>query len=503
MKKGKMTKLLLAVLALAILAVIYVVLVKWNQDQEAQETETESTQDTVLSISSDEIEELVIQGQDGVLTFAQQDDTWSYEEDSAFPLDEDALLSMVDVLAQVDAVRTLEEPEDLSEYGLETPSLEVLVRTDDGEEVTLQIGDLNSSTGDYYAKLAGEDTVYTISSSVAGAFTDDLYELALADDFPTISSTTITGLTLEKDEEAITLNQEDTGWMIQEGDGWQEADSTKLNELTENAAALAFDNYVDYDAENLSEYGLEDPAMKLTINYTVTETVEAEDSEDDGESTDDADTQDETEEETESETETIEVPMEVTLEVGNFCESEEEDGEGYYYVKLSDSNRIHTMSESTISTWTSLAAIDCADSYVSDIPVTGMTELKVTYEGTTYSLTWKAENTTETDDDGEETTSTTYTYYVDGEEADSTIFSQFCNSAAAIQTQSRLNEEPEDLADATLTLEYTKTDGSTLKAEYRPYENGCYLVLVTGQHPGIVSKLDVEDLVGVFEELLP
>ena len=170
-------------------------------------------------------------------------------------------------------------------------------------------------------------------------------------------------------------------------------------------------------------------------------------------------------------------------------------------MKLADSSAVHTISENSLSTWLDVGYTDCLDSYVSDIPVTGMNSLKVTYGGQTYELTYKEEITTETDEDGEETASTEYTYYVDGAEADTTLFTQFCNAAAAIQTQSHLEAEPENPEDAELVLEYEKTDGTTRKAEYIPYENGVYLVKVSDKQPGLVSKLDVEGLIEKFEEL--
>lgn len=516
MKKQKGKKLLLAVIILALLLGVYLFLQKWNQSQEEAE-ETEAAAEQVMSVASDEIEELALQNGNGQFVFLKSEEGWVYEEDADFPLNQDTLDDAAGNLEEVTANRTLENPAELSEYGLDSPAVQVTVKKTDGTELTLQIGNVNSSTGDYYAKLDGEDEVYTIGSSVASAFESSLYDFAVEDSFPEISSADIDGLKIEREDGTLQFTYGDSAWTVSDGSREGAADSTKMNELTAAAGSLYYDSYVDYNAENLAEYGLDQPCATITIDYTTAETVESsqEDETDTEAAADEADT-DAGSEETEAETETIEVPHQVILQVGSLVPADEKESEdateestdetdaaeNYYYVKLGDSNAIHTVSESSLRAWLDVTYTDSIDSYVSDIPVTGMNALKVTYGGKTYTLTYQAESTTETNEDGEETESTEYTYYVDGTEVDSTLFTQFCNGAAAIQTQSRMEEEPENVGEAVLVLEYEKTDSAVLKVEYIPYESGLYLVRATEKQPGLVNKLDVEDLIGSLEKLL-
>lgn len=557
MKKQKWKKLLLAVTVLVLLLAVYLVLQKWNQTQE-EAAETETAAEQVMSAASDEIEKLTIQRESGSLAFVKSEDGWRYEEDADFPLNQDILDGAAANLEEVTANRRLEDAAELSEYGLDSPAVQVTVKKTDGTEVTLQIGNRNSSTGDYYAKLAGEDTVYTIGSTAASAFDKELYDFAVEDSFPEIPAANVDGMKIEKEESTLSFAYENSSWTVSDGSREEEADSAKLSELTAAAGSLTYDSYVDYRAEDLAKYGLDAPTARITIAYTTTETAESsrqdesnagDASEKTGTATEDASektgtateaasekagtatedtvegteinpagTNEETEAKTETEAETVEVSHQVILEVGSLvpaeassdaesgnaaeeASDETETAERFYYVKLADSGAVHTISENSLSTWLDVAYTDCLDSYVSDIPVTGMNSLKVTYGGQTYELTCREESTTETDEDGEETVSTEYTYYVDGAEADTTLFTRFCNAAAAIQTQSRLEAEPENPGEAVLILEYEKTDSSTRKAEYIPYENGVYLVKVSDKQPGLVSKLDVEGLIEKFEEL--
>lgn len=543
MKKQKWKKLLLAVTVLVLLLAVYLVLQKWNQTQE-ETAETETAAEQVMSAASDEIEKLMIQRESGSLAFVKSEDGWRYEEDADFPLNQDILDGAAANLEEVTANRRLEDVAELSEYGLDSPAVQVTVKKTDGTEVTLQIGNRNSSTGDYYAKLAGEDTVYTIGSTAASAFDKELYDFAVEDSFPEIPAANVDGMKIEKEESTLSFAYENSSWTVSDGSREEEADSAKLSELTAAAGSLTYDSYVDYRAEDLAKYGLDAPTARITIAYTTTETAESsrqdesnagDASEKTGTATEDAsekagtdieDTVEGTETnqadvnaETEAETETIEVPHQVILEIGNQvpaeilsdaekgnaaeeASDETETAERFYYVKLADSGAVHTISENSLSTWLDVAYTDCLDSYVSDIPVTGMNSLKVTYGGQTYELTCREESTTETDEDGEETASTEYTYYVDGAEADTTLFTRFCNAAAAIQTQSHLEAEPENPGEAVLILEYEKTDGTIQRVEYLSYESGLYLVKTTDRQPGLVSRLDIEELIESFKELI-
>lgn len=503
MKKQKWKKLFLALAVLVLLLAVYLILQKWNRAQE--ETEETEASEQIVSLDPDEIGKLTVKNQSGSLTFVKLGDAWSYEADAEFPLNQETLDGTAETLKEVTANRRLEDGAELSEYGLDSPALQITVEKTDGTELTLQIGDENGVTGDYYAKLAEEDTIYTIGSSVASAFEKELYDYAVEDDFPEISSADVDGITIEKaDGTQLLFTYEDSSWTVSDGSRSAEADSAKMSELTAAVGSLAYDSYVDYHAEDLTGYGLDQPAARVTIAYTTTESS-AEDETDTEAVSEEA----EETETGETDTETAEVPHQVILEVGSVVpektpeteEADDETGEGtgsaeaFYYVKLADAAAVHTVSGSALSTWLNASYADCLDSCVSNIPITGMSALKVTYGRKTYELTYQAEHVTETD-------STEYIYYVDGKEADTTRFTQFCNGAAAVRAQSRMEKEPEDAGEAVLVLEYEKTDGTKQKVSYIPYENGLYLAEVTGRQPGLVSKLDVESLIGDFEELI-
>lgn len=535
--------------------------------QEENAEETEETVDFPVSLTQEDLAKVTVENENGTMTFVCEDGAWSYEEDENFPLDEEALSAKLNNLASITADRKLEAVEDVSEYGLDDPAIVVTVETADGESYTLDIGNPNESTGDYYVMADGEKDVYTIPSAMPDAMALDIYDVADDEDFPSLTTTDMTGIAIEgKEGTAEFVKKETDGtstWKLISPDGTESSvDSTQMDSLLSSASSLSYSGYVDYTDENLADYGLDDPAGKITLTTLETEETEEEtETEEVGETeaaeseeaaeteeavTEGTDTEEAEETETEAETEAEKVTVIRTLLVGN------QDEDGNYYVKLEGSAGVHTMTESVLSAFLTLDEMDYLDLYVNDIPKTALESLRVTYEGETKELTVESEEvaaaeeeteetendseaetagldteeteetgndsqeetagteTEETVKDGEEETETeseteteiVYHYLVDGEEADETTFNTFYNSLTALKGQRRIAEDEADVSGTPqLTLNFTKTDGTEVTTEYYLGSDGLYTVLSSEALPAKVSKLDVEKVLDSYTEL--
>ena len=71
-------------------------------------------------------------------------------------------------LADITATRALENVTDFTQYGLDEPQSVISYTTADGASVEILTGDYNDVSGEYYAQLAGEHTVYTVSGDYEG-----------------------------------------------------------------------------------------------------------------------------------------------------------------------------------------------------------------------------------------------------------------------------------------------------------------------------------------------
>ena len=74
----------------------------------------------------------------------------------------------------------IEDVEDMSQYGLDAPSVNLTLQWDNNM-YTVKLGDYNSIIGGYYLNVNDENTVYVVSSSVYYALDKSLEDFKLTD----------------------------------------------------------------------------------------------------------------------------------------------------------------------------------------------------------------------------------------------------------------------------------------------------------------------------------
>ena len=87
-------------------------------------------------------------------------------------------------LADITATRALENVTDFTQYGLDEPQSVISYTTADGASVEILTGDYNDVSGEYYAQLAGEHTVYTVSGDYMEDFQYTIDDLLQVESLP-------------------------------------------------------------------------------------------------------------------------------------------------------------------------------------------------------------------------------------------------------------------------------------------------------------------------------
>ena len=529
--KNKTVKMILAVVVLGVCCGAYVGVKTYVAHQEQEESEEDSEESTtVFTASTDNIKSLDFMVDDTETTFEKDDDSWVKKDETDFPVNQTTLDSAASAVASIDSDRVLEDVDDLSEYGLDSPSntIKIVTKSDDedGDDTTttLYVGDENSSTSQYYVrKDDDEKTVYLIDSSCVEPFTKTLNDYAQMEDFPAISSTdTITKIFVDGDNSYELSKDEDTStWSVKGSEDEEKADSATVSSLVSSFGSMSYNSLADYNCTDKSEYGLDKPYATITVEYQEEVTVDEadEDTDDDAsdsETSDAADTTDESTDESEdeetentdetsddtdseddasddtdsSEEETKMVDKQLTILVGN------EADDSNRYVLVNDSNQVYTMSEDTLSALTDKSEEDCWDMTVSYVSVNSLGSLKINYQGSDYKVNVSRE--TSTDDDGNETE--TVTYKLNGSDLDETTFTTFYNKLINMTAQKRLTDKYEPDSDAELTTTFTEEDGDTLEVAYYSYDTNYYAAVV-GNKVYLVNKMNVKELFTAFESV--
>lgn len=473
MKKRKVVNLIILLAVLILLAVAYFLLRNHNQAEEEAEKSEETSE--IVSVDVDNIESIsfTISGENEV--FMKNEDSWTLESDTNFPVKADQMTVLTDALASVTANRTLEHVNDLSEYGLDNPENIIQIKMKDDKNVKIAVGSSNESTGDCYVYLNDDkNTVYTTDSDLSTVFAGSLMNYAAGEDYPTIVGSDIKRVELEQGEHSFTVQSSDSadsGWSYTDASGSvADAESSAISSLQSAIAGFTYANYYEYHCENPAEYGLDNPYATLKVTYTVSEEA------------------DESTEESEEEAKTVERNM--VLHIGN------EDGNGNRYTSVQGSGEVHAISTESLSQVLDGALEHVENLTVSNIFLKDLESLTVDYLGSKHVFTL---DTVKSEEEEEESKTI---YYMDGEEMDTLGFSTFYNHVTAVTAQEMAEEGMIPEGEAELSFDFVKKDGSTVNVQYYAYDSNFYLAQRQDGNKYLVNKMKVKSLISEYEELI-
>ena len=491
----KSTKLVSAVVVLAVLGGVYVGINSYvSKEESAGSSSEEESKTEVFSVKTDDIKslEFIIDKKD--TTFEKKDDSWVKKDETAFPVNQTTLDSAASALEKVEADRVLEKVDDLTEYGLDSPSNSVTVTTADGT-TKFNIGDENTSTNQYYISRDDEDsTVYVVAADTVTPFMNSLYDYAQGEDFPTIDSSTVKKVQVSEDKGSYVLEENSDGatWDVStDGSSDKEtADTTAAGNVTSGLGNFAFDEFVNYNAEDLSQYGLDKPYATITVNYQ--EEAEEDSSESDSEASESVSedsSADSSGGSSSDEKKTTTVDKQQVIYVGD------EAGDDSRYVTV-DNKQVYTMSTDTLSAVIDKKASDLWSLIVNYQSVKTLDQLQVTYGNETSTVNVSRE--TSEDDDGNETETTTYK--LNGDEIDSTTFTTFYNKLINMAGQKRLTDTYTPATDPEMTAVFTDTDNNQTTVTFYTYDTNYYAVVV-GNKVFLVNKMTVKEMFTAYETL--
>ena len=232
------------------------------------ERNTEEPTGASLGLDTENLDRLTVEGEE-TLTFVKQADSWIYEADPTFPLDEKKITAMLDTLASLSAAKTIDEGASAQSYGLASP----LCRVEAGS-MELRIGsDAAMDGGRYFS--TGDGKVYITADDILTPFRYSLLELVKQETAPAME--TLETVTLERQGKAPLIIQNRRGealcyspdyvWFV----GTTPLDTENTETLIRHGTDMTWEGCAEYKAEDLSLFGLEDPTLRLTIRYSLPE----------------------------------------------------------------------------------------------------------------------------------------------------------------------------------------------------------------------------------------
>ena len=264
-KRGRNLLFLTLLLALLVGATALVMTLNPEEEPSTEESEVESVE--ILSIDEAAVNTIQWTVNGANFAFSKSGEDWSYDPAPNFPLDQSVMDTIFTDLSSLLAYNTIENVSDLSEYGLDAPTVTVTIGAD--SETVLHIGDAAPMDSLRYLRINEGSSVYLVSNSILSDYNYTLDDLIAMESIPSFSnhqSITVTTAETELALTCVTNTEEETKtstWYC----GEQELDASLVQEYRQNISALSWQSCAAYNVsdEDLSLYGLDAPQLCATV----------------------------------------------------------------------------------------------------------------------------------------------------------------------------------------------------------------------------------------------
>lgn len=272
MSKTKKLCVLLAVLAAVCAAAVIVSTAERKQEQ------VRSEGITALSVDADSVTALSWEYEDNSFAFHKNEDgTWLYDADEAFPVNQSVIASLLDVFSDFRTDFTIDGVTDLSQYGLDDPIASIHLETEDGTYDVL-VGDESQMDAQRYISL-GDGSVYLAAVDPLDSYNVLLAGLIQNDEVPYFDN--VTSLQFSGDVSYAAAYEADSGKSYDGDDvyfttlngGTLALDTSRVRSYLNTLEYLDLTDFATYSADDayLDAYGLNDPELTVTVNYTETD----------------------------------------------------------------------------------------------------------------------------------------------------------------------------------------------------------------------------------------
>ena len=267
MNRAKRLSILLAVLVVACAATFLVLRMEQQQEQ------IQTSGETVFSLEPSSVQTLSWTYEDQTLAF-HKDECWYYDEDEAFPVDEEKITQLLEQFQDFSAAFIITDVEDYGQYGLEDPTC--TINLSDGEtSYEILLGDYSTMDSQRYVST-GDGNVYLAVTDPLDAYDVELRDLILNDEIPALDQVSqiafsgATDYTITYQEDSTATYSEDDLYFTQMDGADQPLDTSRVEGYLSDLEGLDQSTYVTYNVtdQDLENHGLNDPELTIAVDYT-------------------------------------------------------------------------------------------------------------------------------------------------------------------------------------------------------------------------------------------
>ncbi len=501
MHRSKRLLILVGVLAVVCAAAFLATRVQEQQEQ------VEASGETVLAIDAGNVASLAWTSGEAEYAF-HKDGTWIYDADEAFPVNAEALEELLAPFSSFNAAFVIRDVTDYAQYGLEEPECTIEIGTAEAS-YTIALGDMSAMDDQRYVSI-GDGNVYLAVTDPIDAFAVELSDLIDNDEIPQMDTVTALSLTGAVEESIAyveaggpSYSDEDV-YFLQSGEESLPLDTDLVEDYLGGIRDLVLTDYATYNATEieLASFGLNDPALTVTVEYE--QQAEA------------------AEEGVEPET----TAGALALHIGRVEEAEEsaeetaesaedisqEEAQYAYYLRVGDSQIVYNLSDADGEALFAASYDDLRHRQLFWGDFDDVAQATILLDNQTYTLTAQTAETAETGEDADaaaesaEPTATAaaeddaeITWICNGEPVDVTGIR---DKLAALTAEAFTSEAPADQLEISLTLDLNDEDVPQVRIQLYRYDGASCLAVLDGEPAALVAREDVVDLMEAVRTLL-
>ena len=440
---------------------------------EEKKEQIKNSGEVILEIPTDSVTALSWTNENGTFSFTK-DETWVYDEDNAFPVDEEKINDLLEQFTSFAAAFAIDDVEDYAQYGLDEPICTIRITAGE-ESYTVELGDFSKMDEQRYISI-GDGKAYLVSHDPLDEFDAVLRDMILDDtipEFDTAEQIEFSGnenYTIIRNEDGKSICADD----IYFTDG-QPLDTDNVDTVLSAIQSLSLTNYVSYNVtdEELTTFGLDEPELTIKMEYSTRD--------------DDGNVED-------SGTLLLRISRNPE-EVAAYEEAVEKDEDDLpdvtCYVRVGQSQIVYEISQSVYDQLTAVSYDTLRHQNLFTADFDTVTSIDVALSGENYTFTY---NPPEDKDD--EDAEGTWTY--NGEEFD--VY-DLKTALRAISASSFTDETPTGQEEISLTVHLDNENFPTFTLTlYRLDGTNC-IATVDGKTVALVSRSKTVDLIEAVNEL--
>lgn len=508
MHRSKRLLILVGVLAVVCAAAFLATRVQEQQEQ------VEASGETVLAIDAGNVASLAWTSGEAEYAF-HKDGTWIYDADEAFPVSAEALEELLAPFSSFNAAFVIRDVTDYAQYGLEEPECTIEIGTADAS-YTIALGDMSAMDDQRYVSI-GDGNVYLAVSDPMDAFAVELSDLIDNDEIPQMDTVTALSLTGAVEESIAyveaggpSYSDEDV-YFLQSGEESLPLDTDLVEDYLGGIRDLVLTDYATYNATEieLASFGLNDPALTVTVEYE----QQAEAAEEGAEPETTAGTIalhiGRVEEEAEESAEETDAAAEETEES---AEDAQEEAQYAYYLRVGDSQIVYNLSDADGEALFAGSYDDLRHRQLFWGDFDDVAQATILLDNQTYTLTAQTAETAETGEDADAAAGSAEPTAAAAAEDDAEI-TWICNGEtvdvtgirdklAALTAEAFTEEAPADQLEISLTLDLNDEDVPQVRIQLYRYDGASCLAVLDGEPAALVAREDVVDLMEAVRTLL-